>query len=589
MQTDNLFPLFQPIVSVSRKLVCGVEGLIRGTDPATGAVISPRTCFRPRRTAAFTLELDRMCRKKILESFRSIYLSHPDNLLFLNIDASILEQAAGSNHLYRQVRDLQFNPGNIVIEINETKVHGSAALKKFADTYRKHNFLIALDDVGTGFSNLDRVLLVKPDIIKIDISLVRNIHQDYYKQGVFKSLINLSNKIGALTVAEGVETREEAIAVLRLGCHMIQGFFFSEPSETYEQSVSLSTGKIGMLSRSFSEYMNRQCLEENNETLRLQKIVRESAGALTDLRRKEFNNKLVEIIRQYQVAECLYVLDEFGTQVSDTVCTSSCCKNSNPLIFYSSRSGTDHSMDNYYYPLIYAKLEEHITEPYISLATGNLCITYSKVFRISEEEKFILCMDFRTSEEKIASASPLRLGPVETKPGAPPLKMGDEIVMDDLTDAFNRRYIEQRLMLDVFHASANGSQPVSVLKANIDHFKHIVEGFGRAAGDQALRDFVSVTKHCIRKSTDWVARFGGDEFLIVLMNADKEIAFLIAEKIRKAMEQSAISHLGLSFHYTASFGVYTVCNEAIAYEELIRCADRNLCLAKQNGRNRTVG
>ena len=109
-----------------------------------------------------------------------------------------------------------------MIEINETKVQDNAVLKRFTDTYRKYGFMVALDDVGTGSSNMDRILLVKPNIIKVDISLVRNIHNDYFKQGIFKSLVNLCNRIGALVVAEGVESEEEAIQVLRLGGQMIQ-------------------------------------------------------------------------------------------------------------------------------------------------------------------------------------------------------------------------------------------------------------------------------------------------------------------------------------------------------------------------------
>ena len=143
-----------------------------------------------------------------------------------------------------------------MIEINETKVQDNAALKRFAETYREFGFMIALDDVGTGFSNMDRILLIKPDIIKIDMSLIRNIHNDYYKQGVFKSLVNMSNKIGALVVAEGVETEEEAIQILRLGGHMIQGYFFSKPQEIFDESNIFSNNKMEMLSKSFNKYMN---------------------------------------------------------------------------------------------------------------------------------------------------------------------------------------------------------------------------------------------------------------------------------------------------------------------------------------------
>ena len=143
------------------------------------------------------------------------------------------------------------NPRNVVIEISEINVLSNAVLKRFVDTYRQYGFMVALDDVGTGFSNMDRILLVRPDIIKIDISLVRNIHLDFYKQGVFKSLVILANKIGALVIAEGVEVEEEAIQVLRLGSHMIQGFHLSLPGELLDETALFCNQKIDTLSKRF--------------------------------------------------------------------------------------------------------------------------------------------------------------------------------------------------------------------------------------------------------------------------------------------------------------------------------------------------
>jgi predicted signal transduction protein with EAL and GGDEF domain len=146
---------------------------------------------------------------------------------------------------------LNINPGNIVIEINESKVRDFEALRQFCDTYRRLGFMVALDDVGTGFSNMDRIPRVKPDIIKICNTLVRNIQNDYYKQGVIRSLISMSNMIGALVIAEGVETKEETIEILRLGGHMMQGYFFAKPQQYFDEANSLSGDRIEMLSKCF--------------------------------------------------------------------------------------------------------------------------------------------------------------------------------------------------------------------------------------------------------------------------------------------------------------------------------------------------
>jgi diguanylate cyclase (GGDEF)-like protein len=588
---------FQPVVSVSRKMVSGLEGLIRGINTATNQIIPPTTLFDIAHNEGMTLELDRVCRDKVIEAFSHIYQQNNDKLLFLNMDASILDRVAGSNYLINQVKTYQINPRNIVIEINETKVQDNAALKRFTDTYRKFGFMVALDDVGTGFSNMDRILLVKPDIIKIDISLIRNIHNDYYKQGVFKSLENMSNRIGALVIAEGVETEEEAIQILRLGGHMIQGYFFAKPQEIYNESNIFSNNKIEMLSKSFNQYMSKKIREERQKNKQLNIIVNNSIKQLVRVSCQEFDNELLQIIWANKIIECAYILDEYGIQLSNTILF--CDKNEvkENLIFYSARMGTDHSMEKYYYPLISARLNKYITEPYVSLATGNLCITISKIFRNIDNKKYILCMDFNTSDNTYAldlmkdiissdlifNINGKSIGEINNIINL----MNEEIIKDSLTNTYNRRYLEERLLVDVFNAS-NENQPISIIMADIDHFKKVNDTYGHLAGDQVLKEFVKIAKNNIRKNTDWIARYGGEEFLIVLLNADESIAYKVAEKIRKAIEKAIIRYNEVNISITASFGTYTLNSQKITCEQLIDQADKNLYIAKNSGRNKTI-
>ncbi|MHB8126719.1 MAG: EAL domain-containing protein [Desulfitobacteriaceae bacterium] len=386
---------FQPIVSVTRKTVCGLEGLVRSINTDTNQIISPMTLFNAAQNEGVTVELDRVCREKVLEAFSYLYEYNKDKLLFLNVDASILDKVGGSNYLINQVNNYKINPSNIVLEINETRVQDNAALKRFVDTYRKFGFLIALDDVGTGFSNMDRILLVKPDIIKIDMSLIRNIYNDYYKQEVFTSLVNLSNKIGTLIIAEGVEIEEEAIQTLRFGGHMIQGYFFSKPKDTYNEPNIFISNRIEILTNSFKEYMNKKIKEERKKNKQFNAIINNVLNELIMVSSQEFDNKLMEYVSVNKTIECAYILNESGIQNSNTICFLDRSQEQENLIFYSASKGTDHSMKKYYYSLVNGRLNKYITEPYISLATGKLCITFSKIFKNIENKKCILCMDFR--------------------------------------------------------------------------------------------------------------------------------------------------------------------------------------------------
>jgi diguanylate cyclase (GGDEF)-like protein len=590
IRNNSLVADFQQIVSVSRKMVIGLEGLIRGIDPNTKERIPPKKLFDAAMRENMALEFDRACRDTVIGAFSRIYALNHEKLLFLNLDASVLHNAVGSDYLLEQVRRHGVNPGNIVIEISEKKVEGSAALKRFADAYRRYGFLVALDDVGCESSNIDRILLVKPDIIKIDISLIRHIQNDFYKQGVFKALVNMSNKIGALVIAEGAETEDEAIQVLRLGGHMIQGFYFSEPQPVDDETAFVNH-KIDLLSKRFNDYMNRQYAEERNRSKRLHAAASRAAKKLALLTRREFDGALREIMSKTGTMECAYILDSSGVQISDTVCAAkkaACLEN---LIFYSARRGTDHSMEKYYYPLVSARIKKHITQPYISLATGNLCVTVSVTFTNAETSSCILCIDFKSSDDAGDTELKSPLPHFYRSPEPDMLsvidRMNEALIRDSLTGAYNRRYIEERLLADVFNAT-NEDQPISIILADIDHFKSVNDRYGHPAGDRVLKEFVRISKRFVRRNTDWVARYGGDEFLIVLINADEATAAAVAEKIRAAASMTALVQEGEDIFFTASFGTYTVHSKKMTCDQLIGQADRNLYIAKALGRNKVA-
>ena len=104
-------------------------------------------------------------------------------------------------------------------------------MRSLVDLLRSRGFLIVLDDVGSGHSNLDRIPFIKPDLLKVDRTLIARIDTDYHKRGTLKSLVDLGRKIGALVVAEGVETEGEAMVALELGADLLQGLCLGRPND----------------------------------------------------------------------------------------------------------------------------------------------------------------------------------------------------------------------------------------------------------------------------------------------------------------------------------------------------------------------
>ena len=159
-------------------------------------------------------------------------------------------------------------------------------------------------------------------------------------------------------------------------------------------------------------------------------------------------------------------------------------------------------------------------------------------------------------------------------------------VTDALTGCFNRRHLDTRLSEEVLRCHRSGP-PLSVIVADIDHFKNVNDTLGHAAGDTVLRGLAEVYRDAMRQRLDWVARYGGEEFVIVLPDTDIGRAVAIAERLRSAVQGSRFNHAGTPIQVTASFGV-AECRDDDTPETLLGRADAMLYQAKDAGRNRVV-
>ena len=165
---------------------------------------------------------------------------------------------------------------------------------------------------------------------------------------------------------------------------------------------------------------------------------------------------------------------------------------------------------------------------------------------------------------------------------------GDLLLKDHLTGLFNRRYIDERLQVDIFNNSLH-KQTLSLIMADIDFFKRINDNYGHLAGDYILKEIAKIIVSCVRDGKDWVGRYGGEEFLISLPDTNSEIVQKIAERMRGKIEDKLFEYDGQIMKLTMSFGAYTMRSETeTSIESIIDFADRNLLHAKQNGRNMVI-
>ncbi len=159
-------------------------------------------------------------------------------------------------------------------------------------------------------------------------------------------------------------------------------------------------------------------------------------------------------------------------------------------------------------------------------------------------------------------------------------------VTDALTLAYNRQYLSERFPTE-FDRSIRYAQPLSVIMLDIDHFKQVNDTYGHPVGDEVLRSVVHTVMDLVRE-IDVVVRYGGEEFLILLPNTDREGAWRVADRIRQRIAESPVDSEKGPLSLTVSAGVSQVAGEGDDTAALIRRADSALYEAKQGGRNLVV-
>jgi diguanylate cyclase (GGDEF)-like protein len=157
-------------------------------------------------------------------------------------------------------------------------------------------------------------------------------------------------------------------------------------------------------------------------------------------------------------------------------------------------------------------------------------------------------------------------------------------VTDDLTRLYNSRYLNQVLRRETKRASRSG-RPLSLLFIDLDGFKQVNDTHGHLCGSKALVEAAGVIRHCARE-TDVVARFGGDEFSLILPDTGRDGAVSVATRIRERVAgHKFLKKDGLDVRLTASVGVATLPDVAGSAEELIRAADMAMYRVKEAGKN----
>jgi EAL domain-containing protein (putative c-di-GMP-specific phosphodiesterase class I) len=224
---EEVVTLYQPIVDLQTLDVLGHEVFSRG--PAGGPFEDAERLFALAERTGRLLDLERLCRNRALVSAPSHL--RPGTKLFLNTSAPALADPAVSGEAFvRQVEQQGLDHGDVVLEITErAALEERQAFRDMLRQLKRHGFGIAIDDMGAGYSSLKALVEVEPDYLKFDISLVRDIDRSLIKRSLLETLVDLSSKIGAKVIAEGIEMEPELATLREMGVPLGQGRYLGPP------------------------------------------------------------------------------------------------------------------------------------------------------------------------------------------------------------------------------------------------------------------------------------------------------------------------------------------------------------------------
>jgi EAL domain-containing protein (putative c-di-GMP-specific phosphodiesterase class I) len=229
LKTGAVRSVYQPVIDLVERRSIGYEALTRLT---TESFRGPEELFRAAYENDAIWRLERLCRERAIRGVRGI---EPGQLLFLNMEPdSIYDPTLRSEKVLELLREASLKPTQVVLEITEhSAVHDHDAFRQMLNYFQFHGFRMAVDDVGSGYSGLKSIAELRPDYIKIDMALIRDIHLHPIKQDLTATIARFSLNSGTTLIAEGVETIEELRCLQRIGVRYAQGYLFARPGEPF--------------------------------------------------------------------------------------------------------------------------------------------------------------------------------------------------------------------------------------------------------------------------------------------------------------------------------------------------------------------
>lgn len=501
----QLHTQFQPIINLRDGHIFGYEALIRG--PKGAPLRRAGSLFHAADKAQMVAWFDIACQEQCFLQAAQNGLKHH---LFINMDAEGLAYMNFYDRsLAQRARDYGLTPASIVIEITERQtIDDVPELLRFVERLREEGFKIAIDDAGSGYNSLHTIAEMRPEFVKVDRALTRNLDVNGKRRALLAALVQFARQIGTSVLAEGSETREELATLIDLGVPYGQGYLMGRPADEFrglprqtrefiqeraQMRARLAVGRVvtvGELARRGLAMTPETPLEEA-----ARKFVRDES--LTSV-----------VVMEDNFARGLLMRDQLGAALEMVKAAEAGALLPNETV--AQWMHTD---------ILSAPEDAPVTE-IAQQMTARADIRFdADVVVVNSDGRYVGIVPARTLMSAATSVQENRLryaDPLTGLPGLVPLEQA----------------LRERLA---------ASEPVAVLRADLDLIEPFNRRYGAERGDaiiQALARLLQETSAAHGRANDFLAHLGGDDFLLVTAaSAAPGICRALMEGFEKIMPQ----------------------------------------------------
>jgi diguanylate cyclase (GGDEF)-like protein len=603
LTSGRIAAALQPILRLSDDAVIGYEALAR--FPPTPELAAADDLFAAATALGMQAAVDMACLGAALRTAPN--LGGAD--LFVNVLIGTLLDRTGMGALDREVSGSGVAPSSVVLEFSEREpVADLTHLKRIATELRGRGYRIAVDDAGAGHASMRVIAELRPEFIKLDREIIRALDMDESRRALVVALLSFAGHIGARVIAEGIETAAEKATLLSLGVRFGQGWALQAPVliAPLEGHAEMPVVDSGWFARRTVAPAGPRAVPSLGEPApaaepprgarRHGSLARALSDAALALQNEHDPMRILSVMADHMSRVvpvkdmAIFVADHETHRLVPVLATGS----DREAILAQSHS-LDAGLSGWALAVGTPQNVPNATEhPRARHVPGTPVIAESVLLAplVAGDRKLGIIVCWRNGIARF-SARDLEAASLFAHVAASAWRNAQlyaellsAAMTDPLTQLYNSRWLRDTAQRDL-QRSARDGRPMALLLLDLDHFKRVNDTCGHATGDLLLQR-VAMTLRATLRGTDAVVRIGGEEFVVLLHDADADAAEGVAEALRRAVHKVPLpGDLPLA-RLSVSIGVASHPEHGTDLDELLGAADRAMYTAKGAGRDRVV-